>query len=305
MITFLSGGTGTPKLLQGVRALVPDDGIAVVVNTAEDLWISGNHLSPDVDTVTYLFAGTLNTDTWWGMRGDTFVTHEEAKRLGADEFIAIGDRDRAVHIARGGLLRQGRTLTEATSDICRALGVRARVLPMCDTAVASMVRTPSGWVHFQEYWIRRRGEVDITEIVRRSEVPPVLTDKARRAILESEAVIIGPSNPVTSILPILECGGVRELLGKLPVIAVSPFIGDRPVSGPAYALMKAAGMKPGSYGTYRLYQDFTDLFVQDIRDTEEVPGAIKLDTLMTDTSRSRDLAERILARIPELSASYG
>lgn len=294
MITFLSGGTGTPKLIQGFRELIPDEEIAVIVNTAEDIWISGNHMSPDVDTVMYLFAGIIDTATWWGITGDTFVTHGEAVRLGAEEFITIGDRDRAVHIARGELLRSGKSLTEATIRICRTLGVAASVLPMADSPVASLVRTPGGWVHFQEYWIRSGGKTEITGVTRKWEIPPELTSQARDAIRKSDMVIVGPSNPVTSILPILECAGIRDLLAEKPVIAVSPFIGDRPVSGPAQALMKAAGLEPGSLATYALYRDLIDLFFQDIRDTVEVQGAVRADTLMTGRSRARDLAERIL-----------
>ena len=115
LITVLSGGTGTPKLLRGLRRLLPDPDLAVVVNTAEDCWLYGNHLSPDVDTVLYLFAGLLDTQTWWGIRGDTFATHEMAKQLGVDAFITVGDRDRATHIRRAELLLEGRSLTSATA----------------------------------------------------------------------------------------------------------------------------------------------------------------------------------------------
>src|SRR5208337_3500736 len=118
MITFLSGGTGTPKLLRGVQKVMDRHEISVIVNTAEDIWISGNHMSPDVDTVMYLFAGVLNTDTWWGMRNDTFTTHDEILHMGLGEYIAIGDRDRAVHIARGNMLREGTRLTNATRTLC-------------------------------------------------------------------------------------------------------------------------------------------------------------------------------------------
>ena len=142
MITFLSGGTGTPKLLQGMRRILGDEEISVVVNTAEDIWISGNHLAPDLDTVMYLFSGDLDTRTWWGVEGDTYITHERIGRLGGDEFIAIGDRDRAVHVARGGMMREGKTLTEATRSLCSALGIKAEILPMADTPVTTRVMTP-------------------------------------------------------------------------------------------------------------------------------------------------------------------
>src|SRR5690554_7787653 len=118
MITFLSGGTGTPKLLRGMLDLLEERDIAVIVNTAEDIWLSGNHLSPDVDTVMYLVAGVLNTDRWWGIRNDTYITHDLLARLGVEEFIAVGDRDRAVHVARGEMLRGGTRLTGATTALC-------------------------------------------------------------------------------------------------------------------------------------------------------------------------------------------
>ena len=144
MITFLSGGTGTPKLLRGMQKVMDRHEISVMVNTAEDIWISGNHISPDLDTVMYLFAGVLNTDTWWGIRNDTFTTHEEITRMGLDEFIAIGDRDRAVHIARGDMLRDGMRLTNITKNLCDRFGVRENVLPMSDTEVTTRVKTESG-----------------------------------------------------------------------------------------------------------------------------------------------------------------
>lgn len=295
MITFLSGGTGTPKLLRGMRNLVNDDQITVIVNTAEDMWLSGNYLSPDIDTVLYLFAGILNTDTWWGIRGDTFSTHKFLEQFTDEEFIALGDKDRAVNIARARLLWNGSTLTEATLSLARAFGIRARILPMTDAEVTTYVETDAGPMHFQEYWVCYRGEVDIKGVVRKGQEQRPATPEVLAAIREADAVIIGPSNPVTSISPILECDGVREALKEKFVIAVSPFIGDRPVSGPAAALMEAWGMEASSAGTYALYKDFVDVFVQDVRDSTEVPGALRLDTLMSDERRAEALAWELMA----------
>ncbi len=134
---------------QRYEEILCDEEISIVVNTAEDIWTGGSHLSPDIDTVMYLFSGDLNTDTWWGINGDTFVTHEQLIRLGVDEFIALGDRDRATNIARGELLRHGATLTEATKTLANALGVRASVLPMTDTDVTTLIRTGGRLIHFQ------------------------------------------------------------------------------------------------------------------------------------------------------------
>jgi LPPG:FO 2-phospho-L-lactate transferase len=299
MIAFFSGGTGTPKLLRGVRTLVPDEEIAVVVNTAEDVWMSGNHLAPDLDTVMYLFAGVLDTDRWWGQKEDTFVTHEAACVIGADEYIAIGDRDRAIHIRRAEMLRKGLTLTEATRALCGTLGVSARILPMADTPVASMVETIEGWIHFQEYWVRKHGAIGITSVERRWEAPPKATDAVKKVLKECEGVVIGPSNPVTSILPILECEGIVPSLKQKPVIAISPFVGSEPVSGPTAALMKAKNIEPSSRGIHLLYREFVDLFVQDHRDVTPVPGTIRLDTLMTGPPESARLAKQVIELLRE------
>jgi LPPG:FO 2-phospho-L-lactate transferase len=297
MITFLSGGTGTPKLLRGMQKVMDRHEIAVIVNTAEDIWISGNHISPDVDTVMYLFAGILNTDTWWGVRNDSFITHEETTRLGIDEFIAVGDKDRAVHIARGEMLRGGMRLTNVTSLLCERFGVRETVLPMADTEVTTQVQTDLGLIHFQEYWIRARGKIEIQKVVRSFNERPVATQEALEAIEASEAIVIGPSNPITSISPILDCDGIRKAIKDKFVVVVSPFIGNAPVSGPAGALMEAAGYDPSSIGTFNCYGGLTDVFVQDIRDPVEVSHSVRFDTLMVDEEKSVALARDILGLI--------
>jgi LPPG:FO 2-phospho-L-lactate transferase len=293
MITFLSGGTGTPKLLRGMRGHLTDEEIAVVVNTGEDIWISGNHMSPDIDTVMYLFLGILNTSTWWGIAGDTFTTHEMLKKFQTDEYIAIGDKDRAVQIARGELLRNGSTLTQATQQLCVKSGIRASVLPMADTPVTTMISSSEKLMHFQEYWVKYKGAVTIDAVKRIPDPPPQATAQVIDAIKNADAVVIGPSNPVTSILPILECTGTRSALKDKFVIAVSPFIGNVPFSGPAGALMQAMGFKPSSQGTRDLYHDFIDVFIQDVRDPVEVPGSVRLDTMMTDQKISYELAGEI------------
>lgn len=294
MITFLSGGTGTPKLLRGMQKVMDRHEISVVVNTAEDIWISGGHISPDLDTVMYLFSGVLNTDTWWGLRDDTFTTHQEIEKLGIEEFITIGDRDRAVHIARGKMLREGMRLTNATKNLCDRFGVRENVLPMTDTEVTTRIKTDIGLIHYQDYWIRARGNLEIQEIVRCSTEPPQTTEEVLQAIEASDVVVIGPSNPITSITPILECVGLKKALADRYVIAVSPFVGDAPVSGPAAALMKASGFEPTSKGTLDCYGKLVNLFVHDIRDPVDVRDAVRLDTLMTNEAKSIELAGEIL-----------
>jgi len=291
MISLFSGGTGTPKLIRGIRKLVKDSEITVIVNTAEDIWMSGNHVSPDIDTVIYLFAGILNTETWWGIANDSFTTHNEVGRFGEEEFIAIGDKDRAIHIIRGMMLNKGIRLTECTKEICRIFGIEATILPMTDTPVTTIVSTPHGFIHFQEFWVKYKGMLPIERLQRNFSTQPTASQEVLDAIDKSDGVIIGPSNPITSIMPIIECFGIREALVKNRVIAISPFIGNKPVSGPAEALMKAWGCEPSSLGTFSLYKNLIGGFIQDIRDEEYVPGAYRFDTLMTDLSKSTKLAQ--------------
>lgn len=303
MITVLSGGTGTPKLLRGLRQILRDNEISVIVNTGEDLRMSGHYVSPDVDTVTYLFAGLLNTDTWWGIKGDTMHTYHAMERLGYKEPLPLGEQDRATNIARTAYLNSGLRLTEATKKIAEGYGISAKILPMSDQEVTTYVVTEDdSLMHYQEYWVGRRGNVPIKGVVRKTADgrPLTASPEAIAAIEESDGVIIGPSNPVTSIGPILECAGIRDALNKKFVAAVSPFIGNRPVSGPAAALMTAWGYEPTSFGTKKVYADVVDLFIQDIRDTGiEVPGATRLDTMMTNVKKAESLAWDILSFFPK------
>lgn len=297
MITLLSGGTGTPKLLEGARNILPDSEISVIVNTGEDIWYQGGHISPDVDTVMFLFAGLLNTETWWGIRGDSFLTHEILSTLLPDSYMSIGDKDRAVHIARAEWLKNGMTLTQVTKQLCSHFGVSATILPMSDSPFTTYVRTAKGEIHFQEYWVRYRGNTDISEVIHVPNEQPPATPEVTLAIRNAEVVIIGPSNPVTSILPILSCTGVREELAKKKVIAISPFIGEGPISGPAAQLMKTMEYPADSTGVRALYADLVDVFIQDERDTVQVPGSVRLDTLMKTPAIAEHLMREILTQV--------
>jgi len=297
MITFLSGGTGTPKLLEGARKILRDSEISVIVNTGEDIWYQGGHISPDVDTVMYLFAELLNTGTWWGVKGDTFVTDEIIKNTLSDSYMSIGDRDRAVHIIRAELLKKGKTLTEVTRDLCRHFSASGNILPMSDSPWVTYVRAAGEDIHFQEYWVRYRGNKEISAVIHKPEQKPPATPEVIDAIRKSNAIIIGPSNPVTSILPILSCTGVVEELKKKPVIAISPFIGESPVSGPAGKLMKTLGYQADSAGVHSLYGELITHFIQDIRDTISVPDAIRYDTLMKSPQVAEDLMREILTLV--------
>lgn len=295
MIAFLSGGTGTPKLIAGARRLIKDESITVIVNTAEDMWYQGGFLSPDIDTVLYLFAGVLDREKWWGIANDSFVTHTSLLSFGVDAYLTLGDRDRATTIARAELLRNGLSLTGATRELSRQMGISAEILPMSDTPVASMIDTPSGTMHFQHYWVKHKGNLPITKVRRVSEQEPDATKEVMDALTKADLVVIGPSNPITSILPILSCTGVTEALQNKPVVAVSPFIGDEPVSGPAKDLMIASGAESNSRGVASLYREFVTTFIQDVRDSCDLPGSVRYDTLMKDEMIAADLMRCILS----------
>ncbi len=294
----LSGGTGTPKLLHGLRRLIPDEEITVIVNTAEDIMISGNLVSPDVDTVLYLFSGKLDESKWWGIRDDTFHTHTALKKLGINEKLMIGDKDRAAHILRSELMRNGASLTRATLQLSTALRIKAIVLPMCDEKVDTMINTPQGQMHFQDFWVGAHGEPDVLDIEIKGLEKAKTTREVMEALGSEDNVIIGPSNPITSIGPILALKYMRGILSMKKVIAVSPVIGDSPVSGPAGKLMKAQGFAVSSLGVAEYYGDILDTMVIDERDTadeEDFPVRVeRCDTLMTSVEKSEALAKKVI-----------
>lgn len=294
----LSGGTGTPKLLQGLRRLIPDEEITVIVNTAEDIMISGNLVSPDVDTVLYLFSGQLDDAKWWGVRNDTFHTHTALKKMGINEKLMLGDADRATHIMRSELMREGASLTRATNQLSTALRVRAKVLPMCDEKVDTMIKTPQGEMHFQDFWVGAHGEPDVIDVKLKGIEKANATKELMEALGSEDRVLIGPSNPITSIGPILSLKHMRGILSFKKVIAISPIIGDAPVSGPAGKLMRAQGYPVSSKGVVECYGDILDMMVIDDRDTADEKDfpvrTVRLDTMMTSVEKSEALTRRVL-----------
>ncbi|BBL69275.1 2-phospho-L-lactate transferase CofD family protein [Methanoculleus chikugoensis] len=295
MITFLSGGAGTLSLIRGVRQILYDSEIAVVANTAEDLWISGGHCAPDIDTAVFLFAGILDTGRWWGIKGDTYATHNYLPKVAGGEPFPVGDRARAVQIARAALLNEGLTLTEAVERQCRSLKIGATVLPMTDGDAALFVDTGTERIPLLTYRMAADPGTEVRELVR--PVPPAVTDRVRAAIEESDAVVIGPANPAASILPILDCAGMRDLLRDAFVVAVSPFRGGATPDPKDAALMYAVGEPPTSPAVSRLYGNIVDVFVQDIHDPDDVPGSLRLETRLLHERQAESLAWDITAVI--------
>ena len=297
----LSGGTGTPKLLNGLRKVMLEEDITVIVNTAEDLWVSGNLITPDIDTVLYLFSDMVELEKWWGVKGDTFRTYELMRSLGYRERMMLGDLDRATHIMRTEYLREGYTLTDAIMKLSAAMGVKARVLPMSDDPVSTMIVTPQDKMHFQDFWIANRGEPEVLDVfqegIGQASISPAVAE-----VLEAEDdVLIGPSNPITSIGPIVGLPEMIDILRKKNVVAVSPIIGNEPVSGPAGKLMRAKGLPVSSLGVAEYYRDFLDVLVIDKRDPVDESmfsdmgcRVVRADTLMSTQEISIELSRQLI-----------
>ena len=265
MIVVFTGGTGGTKLVQGLQQVVAPEELTVVVNTGDDLEWWGMHVSPDVDSVLYGLADLLSKDRGWGVEGDSFRCLERMKELQQPSWFSLGDLDLATHLTRTALLRAGQTLSEATAGLATRFGVRARVLPMSDDRVSTMLDTAKGTLTFQEYFVRERHQVEVRSVrfegaELASPAPGVL-----QSVEAADAIVFAPSNPVTSIGPILAVPGIREGLRRTaaPVIAVSPIVGGAAVSGPAGALMQMMGWPSTSAGVASAYEDFLDVLVAD------------------------------------------
>lgn len=260
---LLTGGTGGAKLILGFSLEIDPGDLFIVCNTGDDFILHGLYISPDLDTVTYTLAGLADDEKGWGIKDDSFVVLEWLGRYGGEKWFKLGDRDIATHIARSGLLREGLRLSQVTERIRKALGVRASIVPMSDDRVETRIVTPQGELSFQEYFVKRRWVDEVREVrfsgVEKSRPAGGIVD----AILGARAVIVCPSNPVTSIGPILAVPGVREALRstKAPVIAVSPIAEGAPFGGPAHRLMAAAGMEVSACGVAKAYSDFLDLIL--------------------------------------------
>ena len=268
MITVLTGGTGGAKFVDGLRQIVPAEDLTVIVNTGDDLLWWGLYVSPDVDSITYILAGKLSQERGWGVKGDTFYCLQAMGQLGQPIWFHAGDRDLATHILRSKLLSDGKTLAEVTAEISGRLGVKARILPMSNSRVETRIGTPVGELSFEEYFVQRwyQDPVESVHFAGASDAEPA--PGVIEAIRGAQVVLLAPSNPVTSIAPILAVPGIREALreSRARIAAVSPIVGGAAVSGPAGILMQSQGCEVSIAGVAEYYRDFLDLLVVDTRD---------------------------------------
>jgi len=324
MTTFLAGGTGTPKLLTGLKRTDAFDAstTTVIANTGDDVEVGGLIVCPDVDTILYLRGGLLDRDRWWGIADDTTATHEKIAEFGAAmdipqtprylpadrqtvgrtiarwrrfsgavEFMELGDTDRAVHTIRTGLLDEGKTLTEVTNRLAEGFGLTVEVLPMSDDPVASIIHTAEGSMHFQEFWVANRGTPAVTDVEFRGANAAHPTTAVVDAL--TEPVVIGPSNPVTSIGPMVAMDAFEQALYETPVVAVSPFLGDEVFSGPAASLMEAVGLTPATAGLPEAYPFVDAIVVDETDETDLAVPTVATDIRIDDS----DDAARVLEAV--------
>ena len=267
-LTALAGGTGAAKLLRGLSRIMDPRDLTVIVNTGDDAEIWGLHISPDLDTVSYTLGGVIDEQKGWGLTGETFHALDQIARFGEPVWFNLGDRDLATHLHRTRLLREGRTLTDVTRSIAAALGVVATVLPMSDQPVRTRLLGPDGWLTFQEYFVREKAQVEARAVDYVGAAAAAPAPGVVEAIAAADAVLVCPSNPITSVGPILAVPGLVEALGatSATVVAVSPIVGGAAVSGPAGRLMASAGLPVSATGVARAYAAWLDRLVYDEQD---------------------------------------
>jgi len=308
---MLGGGIGASRLAVPLAKALGPGRLTMVVNTADDLWHHGLRICPDLDTNMYALGGLSDRQRGWGVQGDTFRAMGQLGRLGEDVWFNLGDLDLATHLKRTGLLRGGATLSEVTADLAANLGFGTRLLPMTDHEVATVVHTAAGEIGFQEWFVRRRAQDPVTGVGYRGIEAAQPAPGVIEAIRAADLLVIGPSNPVASIAPILALSGVREAVASRPSIAVTPVVHGVPITGEGEerrarsraAMLGALAMEHRSRAVASFYMGVASAFVVDVHDAEE-EGAIAdmgLDvvvapTLITDEATGANLASVVLSR---------
>jgi len=302
-VVALAGGTGAAKLLRGLATCLAPRDLTVIGNTGDDTEVWGLHISPDLDTVTYALAGLLDVERGWGLAGETFNCLAAMAAHGADTWFNLGDRDLATHLTRTRALRDGQPLSAVTARLAADLGVTARILPMSDEPVRTMIRTPGGRLTFQEYFVREKALVEIVGVdyegAPSARPAPGVIDALRAA----DAIVVCPSNPVTSVGPILAVPGIVDALRATAArtVGVSPIVGGAAVSGPAGALMRARGLAVSPRGVADTYAPWLRRLLIDPRDHGSIADLARggvvaetADIIMTGREVEAALARRVL-----------
>ena len=303
-VVVLAGGTGGAKLVRGMADVVEPERLAAVVNTGDDIEIYGAHVSPDPDLVSFWLADLIDA-RGWGLAGDTFAVMDALRALGVEVWFNLGDRDLAWCLERARLIAGGATATAALARLNAAIGVRARVLPASDERLRTFVRMGSGWQSFQEFMIRERAAPTVEGLEFRGAERARPTQQVLEAIVRASAIIIGPSNPLASIGPMLALPALRDALAacSAPVVAVSPIVGGEVLKGPTAAFMEYAQLPCDAGGVARFYEGLLDGIVADEAPHDPHLRALQIDTRMDDASSRARVAAQTLAFARELAAA--
>ncbi len=281
-VALLAGGSGGAKLAAGLGTLIGPE-LSVIANTGDDIEIHGVHVSPDPDLITYWLTGEIDEERGWGIRDDGFTVFERLTSFGAPDWFGLSDRDLAACLYRRHFIEEGGRLTDAQAQISRGLGVSAAVLPMCEEPVRTRVLTDAGWRGLQEYLILDRGEAEVREVELDGIESARPTPEVLGALESAELIVIGPSNPVISIGPILAVPGMTDAIraASAPVVAVSPFVAGRVVKGPTERFMAAVGRPSTAAGVASLYQGLIDAMIVDEGDPDPPPEGIATESMPT------------------------
>jgi LPPG:FO 2-phospho-L-lactate transferase len=302
-VTALAGGVGAARFLTGLAHHVKEEDLTVIVNTGDDIDLFGLHISPDVDIVTYTLAGIVDEEKGWGIKGDTFRCLDMLKTFGEAAWFNLGDRDLATHIYRTNQLRSGKTLAEVTAEISRSLGLKTRILPMTNDRFETRVTTPSGSMHFEEYYVKTQCKEEVLGVEFVGAVAAQPSPGVLDAIIDSDLVIVCPSNPIVSIGTILAVQDVKDALKRTGsrVVAVSPIVAGSAIKGPADKMLRGLGCEVSAFAIAQLYSDFLDAIVIDSRDEAEKSRIEKLgvkvavtNTLMKTLDDKVALAKAVL-----------
>lgn len=300
----LAGGVGGAKLVVGLANCLAPDELVVAVNTGDDEEFHGLHVSPDLDTMMYTLSGLSNPETGWGLNGDTFTALAMLRQYGADTWFNLGDRDLATHIRRTQLLKQGLALSEVTTELCTALGVSHRIVPMSDQPVRTILETSEGRLSMQEYFVRNRAQPEVSAVHYLGAAEAVPSPGLDEALALARILVICPSNPALSVQPIVEVSGMKERLSSFSGlrVAVSPIVGNDAVRGPAGRIMAGMAQEVSVVGVATAYREFCDVLVIDRQDEAMAPAVaeaglrpVVTNTIMNSLQDRIDLAQTVLS----------
>jgi LPPG:FO 2-phospho-L-lactate transferase len=307
MITVIAGGTGSVKLVRALARLVPD--LNVICNVADNFWLMGLYVCPDIDTMIYGLSDNLDLKKGWGMKNESFSFFNHLKALGQEIWFQLGDKDLATHLLRTNMMNKGYSLSSITNWMRNRYGIQPRIIPVTDDHVETLIKTDKGEMHIQEFWVKNRGSLHVKGIRYRGLKRAKVNISALRAIKNSQMIVIAPGNPISSIWPIVSHRSIETHLSRYggKVMAISPIIGSSPVSGPAAKYLKAFGIDCSILGIASLYHKFNPELVvssqEELESIEEVNkmgiNVSKTNILMRDQNEEHDLARFVLASLPK------